>query len=139
MNSDYNGQVHTTQDTPREEGMQKGQRQRDLHEQARADSAIHQRKRDRIIYVENSSNIRDPFILQEVATVPELLKQLCTRYPKICLDRIGFKVSNSRQGTIGRKVLTNEIAYDYDTLYLTLVSLKPPHCSESKIETRSPQ
>lgn len=138
MNSEYNGQPQRTQDTPGEEGIQK-QRQGDLHQQARADSAIYQRKRDRIIYLENSSNVRDPFILEEVATVDELLEKLCKRYPKICLDSIGFKVSTARQGTFGRQFLTNEIAYEYDILYLTLFLLKHHSCSESKIETRIPQ
>jgi hypothetical protein len=119
MNSEQNGQY--TQDPPGNEGRQEaeGQPYR-LQQQACADAGGSPRKRGRIVYIENSSNTRSPFVVQEVGTVDELIQGVCLRFPEICITSIGMEVSSSPYGTIGRKVLTDEIAYEHETLYIRL-------------------
>ncbi len=125
MNSEQNGQ-HTS-DPSREEGRQetKGQ-SHGLQQQTCADAGSSPRKRDRIVYIENASNSRSPFVVQEVGTVAELIDGVCERFPDICIESIGMKVSSSRQGTIHREQFTGEIPYERDTLYITLYLRKHP-------------
>jgi hypothetical protein len=122
MNSELNGQP--TKDPSGEEGRQEAQGPGNLQQQACADAGISSRKRDRIVYIENASNSRAPFIVKEVGTVAELIEGVCDRYPDICIQSIGMKVSSSRLGTIGRKMFTEQIPYEYDTLYISLYLLK---------------
>jgi len=114
---------------PRKEGMQEAQGQDDLQQQACADSGSPTIKRDRIIYVENSSNIHDPFVLKEVGTVDELIEKLCDRFPQICIDSLGMKISTTRLGTIHRIYLTDRIPYKADTLFVSLYLKKHPDVS----------
>jgi len=132
MNSEDNG--YATQDKTREERRQEEQGQEHLQRKARADATGDKRKRDRIVYVENTSNIRDPFIIEKVDSVEDLIQKICMKFPDICLESIGMKVSNSRMGTMHRKHFTEEIPYEYDTLYITLFLKKHPSFCESKIE-----
>jgi hypothetical protein len=132
MTSEQNG--YATENETRDEGRQEEEGQGYLHKQARADSASHQRKRDRIIYIENSSNVRGPFVLQEVGTVSELTEKLCEKYPEICLDSIGMKMSNAKQGVIGRQYFSDQIPYEYDTIFIYLYLHKHPGFTASKIE-----
>lgn len=124
MTSEQNG--YTPEDKTREQGRQEEKGQEYLQQQARANAAGDKRKRDRIVYVENSSNVRSPFVLEEVGTVSELIQNLCILYPEICLDSIGMRVSNAKQGVIGRKYFTEEIPYEYDTVYIYLYLNKHP-------------
>lgn len=132
MTSEQNG--FKSEDKTREQGRQEEEGQGHLQQQARANAASHKRKRDRIIYVENSSNVREPFLLEEVGTVSELTEKLCIRYPDICLDTIGMKMSNARQGVIGRIYFSDEIPYEYDTVYIYLYLHKHHGVRQSKIE-----
>lgn len=118
MHSETNGQP--AQNAPGNEGRQEAQGQDHLQQQARAADGSSPRKRDRIIYVENSSNVREPFILEKIATVEELTSAFCNRFPAICIEAIGLKISDSRTGTMHRKTFTDNIPYDADTLYITL-------------------
>lgn len=118
MNSETNGQ--SAQDASGDEGRKEAQGQEHLQQQACAADGGAARKRDRIIYVENSSNVRDPFVLKEVATVDELTSAFCDRFPAICIDAIGLKISDARAGTIQRRTFTDKLPYDADTLYITL-------------------
>ncbi len=132
MNSEDNG--YATQDKTREERRQEEQGQEHLQRKARADATGDKRKRDRIVYIENTSNIRDPFIIEKVDSVEDLIQKICVKFPDICLESIGMKVSNSRMGTMHRQHFTEEIPYEYDTMYITLFLKKHPSFSESKIE-----
>jgi hypothetical protein len=124
----------STPDSPRKEGRQEAQRQDNLQQQTRADSGSPTCKRDRIIYVENSSNIHDPFVLPEIGTVDELIEKMCERFPAICTEHIGMKISTTRMGTIHRVILTDRIPYKADTLFITLYLKKHPPISVGKIE-----
>lgn len=134
MNSEQNGQ--RSQDSSRTEGRQEAEGQECLQREARADAGGQTGCRDRIVYVENSSNVRGAFVIQEVRAVEDLIQKVCDKFPAICLDSIGMHVSNSRQGTLHRQVFTDVIPYEYDTLYITLFLRKHPSFSESKIETQ---
>jgi hypothetical protein len=118
MNSDQHGQY--TQDSPRNEGRQGAEGEGNLQQQTCADSGGPPRKRDRIVYIENSTNSSKAFIIQEVGTVDEVIRAICEKYPTICIESIGMKVSSSRQGTIHRSYFMDRLPYDVDTLYVTL-------------------
>ena len=118
MNSELNGQP--TPNTSREEGRQEAEGQGNLQQQTCAASRGSSRKRDRIVYIENSANCNKAFIVQEVGTVDELIRSICHKYPEICIESIGMKVSWSRQGTIHRSYFSDVIPYEYDTLYVSL-------------------
>lgn len=124
MNSDTNG--HSAQDTPRAEGRKEAQGQEHLQQQARAPDGSPPRKRDRIVYVENSSNIHEPFVLEKIGTVEELTSAFCDRFPSLCIDAIGLKIYGSRMGTMHREIYTDSIPYHADTLYITLYLKKHP-------------
>jgi hypothetical protein len=117
MKSETNGQP--APNTAREEGRQE-EGQVHLQQQACASNGSSPRARDRIIYVENSSSINKPFILEKVATVQQLLDAFCERFPTICIDSIAIRVSDTRTGTFQRKYFTDSLPYEADTLYLTL-------------------
>lgn len=118
MNSEQNGQP--TPNTSREEGREEAEGQRNLQQQTCADAGGPPRKRDRIVYIENSANCHKAFIVQKVGTVGELIQGICHKYPEICIESIGMKVSWSRQGTIHRSYFSDHIPYQFDTLYVTL-------------------
>ncbi len=118
MNSELNGQP--THNPSREEGRQEAEGEGNLQQQTCADTGGTPRKRDRIVYIENSVNCHKAFIVQEVGTVDELIQGVCLRYPEICIESIGMKVSWSRQGTFHRSYFSEIIPYKYDTLYVSL-------------------
>ncbi len=122
MNSESNG--HDTQDPSGNEGRQETQEQGSLQQQACATTGGPPRKRDRIVYIENSANSFKGFIVQDVGTVDELIQGICDKYPDICMQSIGMRVSSSRLGTIHRSYFTERLPYDVDTLYVTLYLLK---------------
>lgn len=118
MHINLNG--FSTEDTSRKERRQEEQGQGYLQQQAYPNAGSPTIKRDRIIYIENSSNIHDPFVLQEVGTVDELVEKLCDKFPAISLDSIGMRISTTRLGTIHRIYLTDRIPYKADTLFVSL-------------------
>lgn len=121
------------QDTSREEGWQEDKgRQECVQREACAHATGSPRKRDRIIYIENSSNVREPFVLEKIATVEDVLQGICSKFPEICLESIGMKISASRTGTLHRTLLTGEIPYEADTLYIQLYLKKHPPVAYSK-------
>jgi len=124
MNSIKNGL--SPPDTSRKEGRQEAQGQDDLHQQTCADPGSPTLKRDRIVYVENSANIHDPFVVKEVGTVEELLEKFYEKFPKISTESIGLKISTTRLGTIHRIYLTDRIPYKADTLFISLYLKKHP-------------
>lgn len=125
----------STQDTTGAKGREEEKGCQDyLQQQAHPKATGSARKRDRIICVENASNVREPFILEEVGSVPELIEKLCEKFPTICINMIGMKISNSRAGTFGRKTYEGEIPFEDDTLYVTLYLKKHTPYYEGKIE-----
>lgn len=132
MNSNQYG--ISTPNPSRKEGRQEAKGPDDLQQQTCADTGSPTCKRDRIIYVENSSSIHDPFVLQEIGTVEELLEKLYERFPGISSEAIGMKISTTRLGTIHRIYLTDRIPYKADTLFVSLYLKKHPSFAMSKIE-----
>ena len=117
-----------TSNTPREKGREEEQRQQNLlQQQTCADARGIERKRDRVIVIENSSNVSSQaFVLEEIGSVSELQDKLCARYPQICLDFIGLRISNSRNGNVKKTIFQDNIPYEYDTLYIWLYLKKHP-------------
>ena len=110
-----------------EERWQEAQRQQDsLQLQAHPTSGGQKGKRSRIIYVENSSNVSSPFVLYDIATVDELTRAFCDRYPQLCIKEIGLRISPSPGGTMHRVYLTDDIPYENDSLYITVYLRKHP-------------
>jgi hypothetical protein len=136
MSSDQYGQ--RTQDAPGTQGRQETQRPRNLQCEARAAPGGSARPRDRIIYIENSHNIKKPFVLQSITTVDELVQKLCDRFPEICVDSLGMRISTSQMGTIHRGYLTDNIPYEADSLYVSLY-LKKHSPILGKIERQTSQ
>jgi len=119
MNSEPNGQPASN--ASREEGGEEAEGQPQcVQQQACADAASTPRKRQRIVYIENSSNCRSPFLVEEVGTVQELVQQICERFPEICIETLGMKISSSRAGSIGRVFYEGDLPYEQDTLYVSL-------------------
>lgn len=112
----YNG-LQTTENQTREKGQRQTEKQEHLLWETCEDS---RKKRDRIIYVENSSTVSQPFLIQEVGTVDELLQKICNKFPEICLHSLGMKISDSRPGTTQRRILTDSLPSEADTLYIHL-------------------
>lgn len=120
--SEQNGQY--TSYSSREERYQK-EGQESLQCETYQDSGSLARK-DRIVYFENASNHRDPFVIQEVATVPELLEKIYDRFPDICLESIQLRVFANRMGVVSRKELFDVLPTERDTLYIYLTLRKHP-------------
>jgi hypothetical protein len=133
QSSETNG--YATQDTAGAEGRQEAEGwQEHLQQQTRANAGGSQRKRDRIVYVENSSNVRDPFVIEEVGSVTELIDKICEKFPSICLEMMGMKVCSARPGVIHRKVFEDALPYEVDTLYISLYLKKHTPYYAGKIE-----
>lgn len=124
LNLEPNGQPPS--DSSGKEELQERQGQEYLQQQACADSGSPERKRSRIIYIENSTTVNKPFVVEEVGTVTEVIEKVCEKFPAICLHAIGMKITNARMGTLQREVFTGTIPYMYDTLYITLFLQKHP-------------
>lgn len=110
-----------------EEGWKEEQRQDDLQRQAcaYAGGAVLE-KRDRYVYLENSSNLREPFPIKEVATVSELFAKIRERIPQLNNRDLGLRVSATRMGSMQRVYLTDNLPYDAFFLYVSLYLVRHP-------------
>lgn len=121
---------HTTPDSPGKEGRQEEQRQQDsVQFQAHTDAGSSERKRCRIIYFENASNVNKPFTLQEVGTVAEVEQAIYNRFPDFSTENVGIRMYGHQPGIQGRTCFTDRIPYETDTLYLRLYLKKHPRIS----------
>jgi hypothetical protein len=118
--TEYNGPSTTENQTREKVQGQQETGQQYLQFETCENSGRVEKKRDRIVYIENSSNRCEPFVIQEVATVVELLEGVCKRFPEICLENLGMKVCDSRSGATYRKILTDILPYEKDVLYIHL-------------------
>ena len=110
-----------------EEGWKEQQGQKHLQCEARTHAAgTLSQKRDRYVYLENSSNLREPFPIQEVATVPELLAKIRDFIPQLGHPDLGMRVSATRMGSMHRVYLTEELPYDAFFLYVSLYLVRHP-------------
>ena len=121
--SEQNGQY--TLHPSREERIFKKEGQESLQYETYQDSGSLTRK-NRIVYFENASNPRDPFVIKEVATVPELLEKICDRFPDICLKSLLLRVFSSRMGVISRKEFFHNLPTEVDTVYIIFSLRKHP-------------
>ena len=117
---------YTTTDPSREKGWKEGKGQDHLQCEACTNAGSTERKKDRIIYVENSSNITYPLVLKEISTVEELIQGICDMHPKISLDYIGMRVTTARLGVVPREYITDKLPYEKDTFYVNLYLKKHP-------------
>jgi hypothetical protein len=125
MTSVSHGQ--SASDSHGEEGWKEKQRQEHLQCEARSHAArALPQKRDRYIYLENSSNLRDPFPIQEVATVPELLAKIRDFIPQLAHPDLGMRVSATRMGSMHRVYLTGDLPSDAFFLYVSLYLVRHP-------------
>lgn len=121
--SEQHGQ-HTLHSS-REEEWEKEQRKESLYNETYQDSGSVKGK-DRIIYFENSYHQRDPFVIKEVTTVPELLQKICDRFPEICCETLQLRIFQNRMGTTGRKEILGNLPSEADTLYISFALRKHP-------------
>jgi hypothetical protein len=111
----------------REEGWKEVQGQEHLQREACSTSAgALPQKRDRYVYLENSSNLRTPFSIQDVATVPELLQKIRDFIPQLHHPDLGMRVSATRIGTMHRVFLTGDLPPDAFFLYVSLYLVRHP-------------
>lgn len=121
---------YTTQDTSRNEGKQE-EKQECLQCEARPFSRSPKRK-DRYIYIENSTVKVKPFLIKEVATVEELLEELFLVIPQLNNPVLGLHITNARAGAIHREFFEDELPEDAFFLYITLYLKKHPPISLNK-------
>ena len=119
----------STTNTSRKEGKETEGQKEHLQQQAHTDAGSQTKKRDRIIYIENSANIDKPFVIQDVGCVKEVMEKICALHPALSLDCIGLRISNMRCGSRDRKYYSDKIPYDTETLYVSMYLLKHPPIS----------
>ena len=124
----------STKNSSREERWQETERHAPLQQQACKDSGVSSSKKDRIIYIENSSNVRQPFLIREVSTVEELLLKLYQKYPELLSEYLELRIYPSRFGTMQRKEIKNELPLTQEDLYIYLSLRKHPPMHMNKIE-----
>jgi hypothetical protein len=103
-----------------------------LQQQAReasGSSEICTSKNNRHITLENCSNVTAAFIIEDVATVPELVQKIFERFPNANSDAVGLRVSDTRTGSLNRQVFTEDLPADAVFLYVTLFLKKHPSVS----------
>lgn len=86
-------------------------------------------KKNRHVTLENCSNVNAPFIIEDVATVSELVQKIFERFPNANSDAVGLRVSDMRTGSMHRKVFTEDLPADAVFLYVTLFLKKHPSVS----------
>lgn len=116
---------YRTQDTTGGQGWQ-DQVQDSLQQQAHQASGDAPIKKDRYIYIENSSTKLSPFLVRDVATVPELVQKIYDYIPLSCDSAIGMRVSDTRMGTFGRKIYEADLPSEAFFLYVNLYLKKHP-------------
>jgi hypothetical protein len=122
---------YRSQDTAGSEGWQ-GQVEDSLQQQTCQDAGVPPIKKDRYIYIENSSTKVNPFLVRSVATVPELIQKICDYIPLSCDSAIGMRISDTRMGTIGRKIYEGDLPSEAFFLYVNLYLKKHPPVSPGK-------
>ncbi len=122
---------HRSQDTAGDQGWE-GQVQDPLQQQTYQASGSPPIKKDRYIYIENSSTKVCPFLVRDVATVPELIQKICDWIPMTCHESIGMRISDTRMGSFGRKVYEGDLPSEAFFLYVNLYLKKHPPIPPSK-------
>lgn len=119
------------QDTPGDQGW-KEQGQESVQQQTyQAPGSLPIRK-DRYIYIENSSTKITPFLVRDVATVSEVIEKIYDSVPMSCSDSIGLRISDTRMGSSGRRVFEGELPPDVFFLHVYLYLKKHPGVPSSK-------
>jgi hypothetical protein len=120
---------YPTPNPPGKERRQENKEQDNLQLQAHTGAGGLERKRCRIIYFENASNVNKPFTLQEVGTVAEVEQAIYDRFPDFSTEHVGIRMYGHQLGIQGRTCFTDRIPYETDTLYLRLYLKKHPRIS----------
>lgn len=119
----------STENTPGTQGWEEAQGQDNLQQQAYPTSGSTEgcaSKKNRYVYLENSSNVTSPFLIEDVGTVSELLQKIYALFPNANSDAIGLRVSATRMGSMGRTFLTGSLPPDAFFLYVNLYLKKHP-------------
>lgn len=77
--------------------------------------------KDRIVYIDNSLEKYEPFVVHNCTTVEEVINEIKARFPKLNNDSIGLHVKTSRASILedfNRKVLPADAENLYITIYL---------------------
>lgn len=135
MNSlTYQNGRHTENKTG-EQRWEEAQRQDGLQlEACETDGGAPRQKRDYIVTVENASEFKRPFVVQEISTAKELFEKLCSDYPGLCHPSIVLRVSDSRMGSLHRVFYEQELPRHTDSLFVHLSLRKHTPFYGSKIE-----
>ncbi len=116
----------STENKTREERWEEAERQDSLQQQTHKTTGISSSKKDRIVYIENSSNVQHPFVIREVSTVDELLVKIYDLYPELLSEYLHLRIFASRFGTMQRKEIKNELPSTQEDLYIMLTLRKHP-------------
>ena len=82
--------------------------------------------KDRYITIENSSQVVPFFLVEEVATVDELVKKIQQRIPALAHPSLGMRISNVRTGGFPVKYFTDALPDDSVFLFVSLYLKKHP-------------
>lgn len=119
----------STENASGTQGWEEAQGQDNLQQQARqaaGGSESCSSKKNRHVTLENCSNVTGPFVIEDVATVEELVAKIFERFPNANSDAIGIRISDARVGSMHRQVLTGDLPSDAFFLYGTLFLKKHP-------------
>ncbi len=125
----------TTPNTSREERWKETERQQSaLQQQTHTTTRSPPCKKDRIVYIENASNVITPFVVQEVNTVHEVLEKIFERYPPMQSEYTELRLYNQRFGTVYRQQLQDYIPEHQENIFVRLYLRKHPPLPKNKIE-----
>ena len=82
-------------------------------------------RRGRIIRVENTAKEIKPFVLDGIASTQEIIDALAMMY-NMNTYTLGFRISNKRQGVVGRVFYDGLIPYEVDEVWVNLYLKKHP-------------
>lgn len=117
-----------TINTTREEGWKEESGQECILGQTHpTDGSTGRKARSRIVHFENSAKEVKPFIVNDVHTTYELIKEITAHVP-INTYVIGMRISNTRTGTRNRIYLDGDIPDDVEDIYINLYLKKHPVC-----------
>lgn len=119
----------SAENTSGTQGWQEAQREDNLQQQAYPTSGSTEDcapKKNRYIYIENSSNVTSPLSIKDVGTVSELLEKIYELFPNANSEAVGLRVSATRMGTMRRTYLTGSLPPDAFFLYVNLYLKKHP-------------
>lgn len=118
----------STQDTSRIQGQgpfQEGQVARyNLQQQASAGLRSDDGEKDRIIYIENLSEHRAPFVIRKAKIVQDILEGVYKKIPRLRDTNVEVRIFGSRFGSPNTVRFHHDIPSKYEVLYIRLYVIK---------------